>query len=185
MSSLKNKLIVAMPHLQDPYFTKSVILICDHTEEGAMGLIVNRAFEEPGLRGLVSEIYQEDDQILNIVPTIYFGGPVMIERGIVLHSNEYTSDGTVSVSNQFSLTSQKDILKEIRSENGPAQFKLMLGHAGWGKGQLEREIKNGDWLLLDSNSEFVFQMEDQQVWEQAARQFDTDFAQVSGPGGQA
>ncbi len=150
-----------------------------------MGLIVNRPFEEPGLRGLISEIYEENDKILDIVPTIYFGGPVMIERGIVLHSSEYTSEGTMKISDLFSLTSQKNILKKIHKEIGPTHYKLMLGHAGWGKGQLEREIKNGDWLMLDSNPEFIFHMDDQKVWDQAARQFDTDFAQISGHGGQA
>jgi len=185
MSSLKNKLIVAMPHMLDPYFTKAVVLICDHTEEGAMGLIINRPFEEPGLRGLISEIYEENEKILKAVPTIYFGGPVMIERGIVLHSSEYMTNETIRVSDNYSLTSQKEILKQINSKNGPTHYKLMLGHAGWGKGQLEREIKNGDWLLLDAESEYIFHTDDQKVWNQATHQFNIGLAQVSGHGGQA
>ncbi len=185
MGSLKNNLIVAMPHMQDPFFAKAVVLICEHTEEGAMGLVINRPFEEPNLKGLFSEIYKENENILQVVSTIYFGGPVMIERGIVLHSSDYSSKETVPVSDSFSLTSHKEILKEIRKKRGPLHYKLMLGHAGWEKGQLEREIQNGDWLLLDTNSDFVFNTDDTMIWTQATHQFDIGTAQVSGRGGQA
>jgi len=94
MSSLKNHILISMPYMQDPYFGKTVILICEHTKDGAMGLIINRSFQEPDMEDLFSEIYKETENIFKVVPTIYFGGPVMIERGIVLHSSEYKRKGT-------------------------------------------------------------------------------------------
>ena len=111
--------------MQDPYFGKTVILICEHTKDGAMGLIINRPFQEPDMKDLFSEIYKETENIFKVVPTIYFGGPVMIERGIVLHSSEYKRKGTVSVSEDFALTSHKFILQDI-SYKGSASVGVTM-----------------------------------------------------------
>ncbi len=98
MSSLKNHILIAMPHMADPYFGKSVIYICEHTKDGAMGIVINRPFQEPDLKKLFTEIYEDQDDLLKIVPTIHFGGPVMIERGIILHSTDHKIEGTVKIS---------------------------------------------------------------------------------------
>lgn len=185
MSSLKNHILISMPHMQDAYFAQSVILLAEHTEEGAMGLIVNRPFEEPDLKKLFVEVYQEGENFLKMVPQVYFGGPVMIERGIILHSAEYESEGTFRFSDDFALTSHKDILEDIAHSDGPEKFKLMLGHAGWDAGQLEREIENGDWLLQGTSSEFVFDYPVDNLWKSAAKSFGIDMSEMTGMGGQA
>ena len=185
MSSLKNHILISMPHMQDPYFGKTVILICEHTKDGAMGLIINRPFQEPDMKDLFSEIYQETENIFKVVPTIYFGGPVMIERGIVLHSSEYKRKGTVAVSENFALTSHKFILQDIRSGEAPESYKLVLGHAGWTRGQLEKEIEHSDWLLQQTSKDFVFNTPDDIMWNQAAKTLGIQTTQITGVGGVA
>ena len=171
--------------MQDPYFGKTVILICEHTKDGAMGLIINRPFQEPDMEDLFSEIYKETENIFKVVPTIYFGGPVMIERGIVLHSSEYKRKDTVSVSEDFALTSHKFILQDIRSGEAPESYKLVLGHAGWTKGQLEKEIEHSDWLLQQTSKDFVFNTPDDIMWNQAAKALGIQTTEIVGVGGVA
>ncbi|MFQ6614252.1 MAG: YqgE/AlgH family protein [Fidelibacterota bacterium] len=185
MGSLKNSILIAMPHLRDPYFARSVVLICDHTTEGAMGLIVNRPFEEPGLKKIFVDVYEENENLLEVVHKLYFGGPVMIERGIILHSGEYQSEHSIPISDQFAITNHKDILEAISLHRGPEKFKLMLGHAGWTGGQLEREIENGDWLLQTANPEHIFDQPEELLWQQAAKSFGIEISDLTGIGGQA
>ena len=142
MGSLENHILISMPHLQDPYFNKSIVLICEHSNDGALGLIINKAFEKPQLKMLFNNIDNENDDILKITPKLFFGGPMLIERGILLHTNSYNSNDSIKISDQFSITSSNKILKDKSNHNGPNNFKLMLGHAGWTSGQLEKEIEN-------------------------------------------
>ena len=173
-----------MPHMQDPFFGASVIFICEHSTEGAMGLIINKRFQEPNLMDLFEQLYVGEKNLLESVPEIFFGGPVLLERGIVLHASSFESEGTVKISDDFSITSQKQILSELKTaEHIP--YKLMLGHAGWGAGQLEREIENGDWLLQSTTSDFIFKMPPEQMWKQAAGSLGMDLGHGAGVGGQA
>jgi len=185
MSSLKNHILIAMPHMQDPYFAQAVVFICEHTKDGAMGLIINRPFHEPDLKKLFTELYDDTQDILKIVPKVYFGGPVLLERGIVLHSASHSTTGTIKISEDFAITSHKTILENINRDAGPRQYKLMLGHAGWTANQLEREIENGDWLLQSTTSDFVFNMPEDMMWKHAAGMFGIDTSQISGVGGRA
>lgn len=169
MNSLQNHILIAMPHMIDPYFGKSVIYICEHTKDGAMGLVVNRPFMEPDLKKLFTEIYEDNENILKIVPTVHFGGPVMIERGIVLHSTDRIVDASVNISDKIAMTSHRDILSDISKKKGPDSFKLFLGHSGWGGGQLEKEIERGDWLLQNTTPDFIFDVPEKYMWSQAAR----------------
>ncbi len=173
-----------MPHMQDPFFAGSVVFICEHSKEGAMGLIINKRFQQPDLIDLFEKLTVGEDNLLETVPEIYFGGPVLLERGIVLHSGSFTSEGTVKVSEDFAITSQKRILSELRKSEG-IQYKLMLGHSGWGAGQLEQEIENGDWLLQSTTTDFVFTMPEDQMWKQAAGSLGMDLGHSSGIGGHA
>ncbi len=185
MASLKNQIIISMPHMQDPYFGQSVVFICEHNEDGALGFIVNKPFETPELKELFEDFFPEEDDILKLVPEVYFGGPVLVERGIVLHSSEYEVKSTIKIGDEFSLTSNKDIIQDIAEGNGPKRYKLMLGHAGWAQHQLEAEIENGDWLLQHTTSDFVFQTEEKFMWDMAAKSFGIDLSEFFGLGGAA
>tara|TARA_B100001750_G_C15199384_1_gene442804 strand:- start:3 stop:527 length:525 start_codon:yes stop_codon:yes gene_type:complete len=174
-----------MPHMQDPYFAKSIALICEHSSDGALGLIINKPFEKPELKVLFQNLPDNQDEILKIIPKVYFGGPVLIESGIIVHSSSYTSKDSMKISNEFSITSSRKILQDIADGNGPEQYKLMLGHAGWGAGQLEREIENGDWLMQSTTYNFVFNTEESKMWKMAAGSFGVETSQISGLGGLA
>ena len=183
MSSLQNHILIAMPHMVDPYFGKAVVYICEHTKDGAMGLVINRPFMEPDLKKLFTEIYEDNENILKIVPTVHFGGPIMIERGIVLHSTDHTVEGSVKIADKVAMTSHRDILSDIAKKKGPASFNLFLGHSGWGSGQLEKEIERGDWLLQNTTPDFIFDVPEKYMWGQAARTLGVetnDSAVVSG-----
>jgi putative transcriptional regulator len=169
MNSLQNHILIAMPHMVDPYFGKAVVYICEHTKEGAMGLVINRPFMEPDLKKLFTEIYEDNENILKIVPTVHFGGPVMIERGIVLHTTDHTVKSSVKITEKVAMTSHRDILSNISKKKGPSSFKLFLGHSGWTAGQLEKEIERGDWLLQTITPDFIFNVPEKFMWSQAAR----------------
>jgi len=182
-NSLKNHILIAMPHLTDPYFGKSVVLLCDHTKDGAMGIVVNRPISDPELKTLFKTIYPEGQKLINKNSAVYFGGPVMIERGIVLHTPDLSIKGTIKISKDFSLTAHKEILENIEEKSPSLQFKLAIGHAGWTKGQLEREIENGDWLIQNTNRDFIFNTPDELMWKQAALSFGISPSEFSGHGG--
>ena len=173
-----------MPHLQDPFFSSSVVFICEHNKDGAMGLIINKKFKEPNLNNLFEQLYNGDDAITSLVPEIHFGGPVMLERGILLHGAGFNTECTISISDEFSMTSQKTILQDLKAHD-TIPYKLMLGHAGWAAKQLEREIENGDWLVQETTPDFVFNMPERQMWTAAIRSFGIDIADFSSFGGQA
>jgi putative transcriptional regulator len=185
MNSLQNHILIAMPHMVDPYFGKAVVYICEHTKDGAMGLVLNRQFIEPDLKKLFTELYEDSENILQIVPTVHFGGPVMIERGIILHSTDHTVKGSVKIVDDIAMTSHRDILTDISKKKGPKKYKLFLGHSGWTGGQLEKEIERGDWLLQSATSDFIFNIPEKYMWGQAARTLGIETSDSAGLGGQA
>lgn len=140
-------LLIAMPNLTDPYFAKSVTLICSHSNEGAMGVIINRPtdmtyavlFEKIGLN--LSNINLNEQPVL-------FGGPVQPERGFVIHNLGGEWDSSIQISEQVTLTTSKDILNTVAESNGPQKLLLSLGYAGWVAGQLEQEISQNSWLSV-------------------------------------
>jgi len=184
MGSLKNQILISMPHMTDPFFSKSVIYICEHNQQGAMGIIINKQFKEPELKDIFDKLYIGDDAIHSFVNDIYFGGPVLLEKGIVLHDASHISNGTIALSKTISMTSTQDILKELQL-TADIPFKLMLGHSGWSPGQLEREIENGDWLMQSTTADFIFNVQPDQMWEQAAGSLGIDLGPSMGMGGRA
>ena len=184
MGSLTNQILISMPHMTDPYFSKAVVFICEHNKDGAMGMIINKQFKEPDLKELFEQLYIGDNTINSLVNDIFFGGPVLLERGIILHDSSYSSEGTIPISDKISMTSQQHVLKELQTKPD-IRFKLMLGHSGWGQGQLEREIENGDWLMQTINSDFIFNVNAEQMWKQAIGSLGMDIGSAMGIGGRA
>ena len=171
--------------MQDLYFNRSVIFMCELNKKGAMGLIINKLFKDPTLKKIFDNFYDKKNKILNAVDQIYFGGPVMVERGIVLHSGNYNSNDSIKISNDFFISKHKKTLEDISAKRGPELNRLLLGHAGWNAGQLEREIENGDWLVQETTPDFVFNMPEGQMWEAAICSFGINIADFSSLGGQA
>ena len=181
---LSGQLLVAMPGMEDPRFVKTVIYMCAHNEDGAMGLVINRAIESLTFPDLLEQLGIETvdpDARINI----QFGGPVESGRGFVLHSSDYSQDVTMVVDNDVALTATIDILKAIAVGDGPRQRLLALGYSGWGPGQLDAEIKRNGWLHVDADKELVFGLDLDGKWERAIRKIGIDPRMLSGEAGHA
>ncbi|MEA3287814.1 MAG: YqgE/AlgH family protein [Candidatus Marinimicrobia bacterium] len=177
---MKGHILIAMPHLTDPYFGRSLVLICEHDDQGAMGLIINKSFEDESVKDIFQTLIVNDNAINEVISPIYFGGPVDLERGFLLHGADFLTDETMQINNTFSLTSNSNIIEAIKAGHGPQQFKLMLGYAGWGTGQLEREIENGDWLFQEVTPDFIFSGNEAEKWHSAMQSFGINIAPTTG-----
>ncbi len=166
MRTLKNQILISSPGLTDSFFSKSVIYICEHSENGAMGLIINKKLGENKLYKILLDPFKENISAELLNNKIFFGGPVLLENGIVLHDSSYKSNQSISISESISITSNQKTLEYLLNKND-TPFKIMLGHSGWSKGQLETEIEEGDWLLQDTITDFVFNVPPEKMWEQA------------------
>ena len=182
--SLTGNLLVAMPQMQDPRFARTVIYMCVHNEDGAMGLVVNRLADSVTFPELLEQ--------LNIGPEsktddirVHFGGPVESGRGFVLHSADYKQGGTVIVNDTIALTATVDILKAIAKGAGPQRCLLALGYAGWGPGQLDGEIQQNAWLHVPADDELIFDTDLDSKWERAAAKIGIAMSQLSSQAGHA
>jgi putative transcriptional regulator len=166
-TDLTGTILIAMPAMGDPRFERSVIYLCAHSSDGAMGLIVNKPTEQVNLQKLMNQLDINVDADLDEQPA-YIGGPVEAGRGFVLHSADYRSAvNTVQVKTGFRMTATLDILEAIGSGNGPSKCLTALGYSGWGAGQLENEIARNAWLTCDATPELVFDTPDSQKWDEA------------------
>ncbi|WRH64866.1 MAG: YqgE/AlgH family protein [Fuscovulum sp.] len=182
---LDGKLLVAMPGMGDPRFEKSVILICAHSAEGAMGLIINRPARDLTFGNLLDQLS------IPRVPEgrdirIHSGGPVERGRGFVLHSPDYTGGpATMRIGSDYGMTATLDILEALARGDGPARALLALGYSGWGPGQLEDEIRANGWLIADAAEDLVFSADDAGKWVGALRAMGIDPLMLSAAAGRA
>lgn len=182
---LSGKLLIAMPGLGDPRFARSVIFICAHSDEGTMGLVVNRPVADLRFADLLTQLGIEPGHN-SPSPPIHFGGPVESGRGFVLHSADYRArEATLRVNAGFSMTATLDILQDITSGQGPSSALLALGYAGWGPGQLETEILQNGWLTCDAAPDLVFAMHDAGKWAGALASLGVDPESLSAAAGRA
>jgi len=152
---LDGQLLIAMPTMTDPRFERTVIYLCAHSENGAMGIVINKPLTSITFAELVQQLGIEDPVQQGGFP-VQFGGPVETGRGFVLHSTDYGQDGTVQMAEEICLTATIDILKAIADGKGPERAILALGYAGWAPGQLESEIQANGWLHCESDAGLVF-----------------------------
>lgn len=184
---LTNHFLLAMPSLTDSQFHHSVTYVCEHTEEGAMGLMINRAADvqlEEVFRQMEIEIAPEARDNLSRVP-VYHGGPVLPNRGFVLHSPVHEWESTLRVSEEVAVTTSRDILLAIAAGEGPENALLALGYAGWGAGQLEEELRGNAWLATPANRDIMFTAPLEKRWSLAARLLGVDPLMLSGDAGHA
>ena len=182
---LAGKLIVAMPAMGDPRFAHSVILICAHSDEGAMGLIVNKPVPDFSFAALLAQLKIANKGHGRDI-SVHFGGPVERGRGFVLHSGDYAGgQATTQVQGGYGMTATLDVLEALAGGGGPKQALLALGYAGWGPGQLEGEIARNDWLVSDPTEEVIFSPKDSGKWTGALRQMGIDPISLSPRAGRA
>jgi putative transcriptional regulator len=184
VTSLAGQLLVAMPQMQDPRFARSVILMCAHNEEGALGLVVNKLVDRLSLREMMQQLKIGADGLRG-QGKVHFGGPVECERGFVLHSADYVEVGTLVVGGAYGLTATLDILRAIGRGEGPRQSLLALGYAGWGPGQLDAEIQANGWLNVAADDEIVFGPAQGAKWDRALAKLGVHPLTLSGDAGHA
>ncbi|MDE1938390.1 MAG: YqgE/AlgH family protein [Alphaproteobacteria bacterium] len=184
-SFLEGKLLIALPGMPDPRFEKSVIFMCAHSAQGAMGLIINKPIAGLTLRDLMPKI-STDVAMPAFDAPIMFGGPVQIDRGYVLHSTEYSSqEATLSISSEICLTATIDVLNAISEGRGPAKSILALGYSGWGAGQIESELQANGWLHCDADMRLIFDVPSEAKWQSALAKLGADISGLSAEAGRA
>lgn len=183
-SFLVGQLLVAMPGMRDPRFAKTVVYMCAHSPEGAMGLVVNRALESLTFGDLLEQLGITPPPAERAI-NIHFGGPVETGRGFVLHSPDYKQEGTLQVADEVSLTATVDILRAIATGQGPRRHLLALGYAGWGPGQLDGEIRANGWLHVDPDEALLFDRNLNSKWERAMTKIGIDPRMLSDAAGHA
>lgn len=181
---LTGQLLIAMPQMTDPRFERTVIYICAHTADGAMGLVVNREIEALTFPDLLKQL-SIDAEVVDDKIQVLFGGPVETGRGFVLHSADYVQNTTMLVDKRVGLTATMEVLKDIASGNGPKLNILALGYAGWGPGQLDAEIQANGWLSVPADDKLVFDSDLDKKWERALAKIGVDFSMLSGQAGHA
>ena len=182
---LAGRLIIAMPNIGDPRFERSVIYLFAHEGSGAMGLIVNRITDDVSFPELLSQLKLDITDHIDDTP-VRFGGPVEMERGFVLHSADYHRDeATLKVDDDISMTATIDILHAMAAGKGPRKALFALGYAGWGPGQLEREILQNGWLHCEADPELVFDTADDNKWTRALAKIGVDPSLLSTAAGSA
>ncbi len=182
---LSGKLLIAMPGMGDPRFEHSVVFLCAHSGDGAMGLIVNKPARDLSFDKLADQLgIARTDRAHEI--RVHFGGPVEHSRGFVLHSRDYAGSGsTLKVDDRFGMTATVDILEAIATGRGPAASLLALGYAGWGPGQLEDEILRNGWLTCDAAPDLVFSDRNAEKWTRALGTLGVDPLTLSAAAGRA
>lgn len=186
-ANLTGKVLIAMPGMADPRFDRSVVLICAHTAEGAMGLVLNRPLPEIAFGDLLKQLNIETDTLARRIE-VRFGGPVEPGRGFVLHSvPEHGDDpeGQLRIGRTLAMTTTRDILEDLASGQGPDTAVLALGYAGWGPGQLEAEMMQNGWLTGEGAEELIFGAAHADKWGRALRAQGIDPSLLSAAAGRA
>jgi putative transcriptional regulator len=181
---LTHQFLIAMPAMADPNFAGSVVYVCEHSDKGALGLVINRPTELT-LAGLFDKI----DLKLEIAPwkdePVFFGGPVQTERGFVLHQPPGSYSSSLAVSDDIALTTSKDVLEAVAAGTGPGKLLVTLGYAGWGMGQLEHEIGQNAWLTVAAEAEVIFDTPAEERFAAALKLLGIEAKQLSGLTGHA
>ena len=186
---LKHQFLIAMPAMADTNFERSVVYVCDHSDKGALGLVINRPTDLT-----LGKLFDRVDLKLEIAPRmndpVYFGGPVQTERGFVLHvvapaDSPTLYSSTLAISDEISLTTSKDVLEAIAGGSGPEKVLVTLGYSGWGAGQLEREILQNAWLTVSAAPQIIFDVPADEKYNAALKLLGINSAQLAGHAGHA
>jgi putative transcriptional regulator len=165
-ASLQGQLLIAAPTIGDPRFAHTVILMVRHDRSGALGLIINRPFEERTIASLLAAIGRQDDTVEGRL-RVYAGGPVQLGAGFILHSADYHGADTMDIDGHIAMSSDPEILRDIGHHKGPEKFLFAIGYAGWAPGQLEQELARKDWFTAPADAKFVFDEDRELLWEHA------------------
>ncbi len=172
---IQGQILVAMPSMQDPRFRESIIFMCGHDKNGAMGIIVNKLIDDVYLEDIIDQMDLEAQAQDDIPPyPIHYGGPVEIGRGFVLHTTDCLRDSSVTITDDIALTASTEIFNQVLEGSGPDHLLIALGYAGWSSGQLETEIMENSWLTLPADASILFDTTPETLWERTLKKFGID-----------
>ncbi len=166
--SLAGQFLVAMPEMGDPRFRQTVILLAQHNENGALGVVINRPLNEMPVAKLLDALGIDSKGISGSV-RVFAGGPVQPDVGLVLHTADYHRDGTINIDDRLALTVSPEVLRDIGRHRGPKQSIVAFGYAGWGPGQLEGELAMRGWFTFPEDPKLVFDFDRDKLWDEAMK----------------
>ncbi len=182
--NLTGKCLISSPYLEDEHFGRSLIYICSHSKDGAMGFVINKKIEEFSFSDLANQLplkpYNQTPDI-----ELHQGGPLERIRGFVIHSTDYVKADTIVIDKDIAISSSLDIINDIAFGIGPKDNIIALGYSSWRPQQLEQEIMNNDWLIADTYPELIFRTKDEDKWEKALNSIGIDTANLSSYSGHA
>lgn len=187
--NLQNHFLIAMPSLQDPWFNKSVVYICEHNHNGAMGIVINKPIEkctiEMVLNNLKTELSQQKKISINLNYPIFSGGPLLDDRGFILHTPKSGFKSSVKISTHIMITTSQDILKTLGTPEQPENILIALGYSGWTQGQLEQELIQNNWITAPANEIILFHTAVMNRWNAAAKLLGFDIYNITNQTGHA
>lgn len=179
MTSLANQILIAMPSLDESYFGRTIIYLCEHDDDGAMGLVINKPTELSIAKVLAElNLVDEEDEKLS-EQHVMSGGPVQTDRGFILHNDDKLWSSSLKLDEKITVTTSKDILAKLNTEQGPQKFIMTLGYAGWSSGQLEQELADNTWLTLEADPELLFNTPVDKCWNKALEKLGVSIDQLS------
>jgi len=182
--SLANQFLIAMPNLRDPNFARTVTLICEHSDEGAMGIVINRVTDLT-LADVLDQMDIQSGESRSRTMPVHVGGPVQNNRGFVIHEPVGSWESTLTIDGTLGVSTSRDILVALAENRGPERSLLALGYAGWSPGQLEKEIADNAWLSGPADRQILFDLPPDQRWSAAVQRLGVDPASLSGDAGHA
>ena len=185
--NLTRHFLIAMPNMADPHFSRSLTFVCEHNDQGALGVVVNRPLEtsQMNLHALFEQISIAPGSEEFKSVAVHFGGPVQVDRGFVLHTPVGAWQSTLAVGSEIGLTTSKDILQAVARGEGPRQILVTLGYAGWAPGQLEHELAQNAWLTVQATPEVIFDLPPEARLTAAMSLLGVDYAKLSEVAGHA
>jgi len=182
--NLTRHFLIAMPSMADPHFSRSLTFVCEHNDQGALGVVVNRP-TEMNLHALLEQVsIAPENEDFKSVP-VHFGGPVQVDRGFVLHTPVGDWQSTLAVGSEIGLTTSRDILQAVARGEGPRQMLVTLGYAGWAPGQLEHELSQNAWLTVQATPQVIFELPAEDRLAAAMSLLGIDYAKLSEVAGHA
>jgi putative transcriptional regulator len=182
--NLTDHFLIAMPAMTDPYFAKSLTYVCEHTEQGALGVVINKPIEMT-LKMLLDQVGIELEAEAHAEELVHFGGPVQMDRGFVLHQPVGEWMSTLAVNEGVALTTSKDVLEAVGRGHGPYKLLVSLGYAGWAAGQLEQELAQNAWLTVPASAQIIFDLPWEQRLPAAMKLLGVDLASLADEAGHA
>ncbi|WP_092876159.1 YqgE/AlgH family protein [Izhakiella capsodis] len=186
--NLQHHFLIAMPALQDPMFKRSVVYICEHNDDGAMGLIVNKPMDNLTIEKMLKKLKitpEPRDETISLDKPVFVGGPLAEDRGFILHSAQGAFASSIRVSDNTMITSSRDVLETLGTPRHPNQVLVTLGYCAWEKDQLEGELLENAWLTTPANSQILFQTPIAERWREAARSIGVDIHNINSEAGHA